>query len=127
MNLRWRLYRSAQRPRGAATALSLAIVYTLFLIIIQLFCKDRVGEAPFWPGNGILVAGILVLPRRTGPIFVVGCLSLNLLGSFLIHGDMAHDLFYSVLDGFLSYSVAVLTRMCRAACKRDPLSGVIGA
>jgi signal transduction histidine kinase/CheY-like chemotaxis protein len=49
-------------------------------------------------------------------MLVVGCLALNLVGSFLIHGNIAHDFFYSVLDLLLCYSVAVLTRtFCGAA------------
>jgi signal transduction histidine kinase/ActR/RegA family two-component response regulator len=116
MNLRWRLYRSAERPRGAYTALALVTVYIAFVVLTQLLCKDRMDNTPFWPANGVLVAGILLLSRRIGSLLVAGCLALNIAGGAIIHLEMVHVIFYSFLHLALCYSVAFFTRaFCGAA------------
>jgi signal transduction histidine kinase/ActR/RegA family two-component response regulator len=64
----------------------------------------------------VLVAGILVLPRRIGPLLVAGCLSINIVGALIVHLEMVHVVFYSLLHLLLGYSVAFLTRtFCGAA------------
>jgi signal transduction histidine kinase/ActR/RegA family two-component response regulator len=97
------------------TALTLLAVYTAFAIVIQI-CKDRLDNAPFWPAYGVLVAGILVLPRHLGRFLVASALTINILGSFVFHLNLAYNIYYSILSLGLYYPVAFLTRaFCGAA------------
>jgi len=114
---RWRrLYRQAEPPRGLATAAALLAIYAGPAFAVSFFCKDAAGNAAFYPANGIIVAGILVLPRRLGFLFCAACLALNLAQNAITGIGLADSLLYATLNQALCFSVAFLTRsFCGAA------------
>jgi signal transduction histidine kinase/ActR/RegA family two-component response regulator len=114
---RWRrLYRQAEPPRGWATAAALLGVYTGPAFAVAFFCRDAAGDAPFYPVNGVMVAGILVLPRRIGLLFCFTCFLLNLAQNAIGQIGFNDSLLYATLNVALSFAVAFLTRLfCGAA------------
>ena len=116
MHRRWRLYRYGENLRGVRTALALLVVYVALGLIVTDLCQDSLGDASFWPANGAVVAGILVLPRRMGWAFCAACLAVNLLENAYGKVSLDHNLLYSALNVGLSFTAAFLTRnICGAA------------
>ena len=116
MRIRLRLYRPAEPPRGLATAVALWCIYLCAAFVLSAVCKDTTGSAPFYPPNGIIVAGLLVLPRRLGLAFCAACLGMNLAQNAIAHVGVADGLLYAGLNQALSFGVATLTRsFCGAA------------
>ena len=113
---RLRLYRPAETSRGVGTAMVLWVVYAFTAMACAMFCKDASGSAAFYPANGVIVAGLLVLPRRLSPWFCLVCLSFNLCQNAMGQIDIGHSLLYAALNLALSLSVATLVRsFCGAA------------
>jgi signal transduction histidine kinase/ActR/RegA family two-component response regulator len=114
---RWlRFYRQAEPPRGLATAAALLAVYAGPAFGVAFFCKDADGSAAFYPANGVIVAGLLVLPRRVGLLFAAACLILNLTQNAISQIGLADSLLYVSLNQAVSFAVAFLTRsFCGAA------------
>ena len=114
---RWRrFYRQAEPPRGLATAAALLAVYAGPAFAVAFFCKDASGDAAFYPADGVIVAGLLVLPRRIGLLFAAACLALNLTQNAVSRIGLADSLLYAALNQGLSFGVAFLTRsFCGAA------------
>jgi signal transduction histidine kinase/ActR/RegA family two-component response regulator len=111
-----RLYRPAEPPRGVGTAMALWVVYGFTAIACAMFCKDTAGSAAFYPANGVIVAGLLVLPRRIGAWFCLACLAFNLCQNAMGQIEIGHSLLYATLNMALSLSVATLVRsFCGAA------------
>jgi signal transduction histidine kinase/AmiR/NasT family two-component response regulator len=116
MSHRWRLYRAAERPRGLATAAALLAIYAGPAFGVAFFCQDATAVSAFYPANGVVVAGLLVLPRRLGLLFCAACLMLNLVQNALTQVDIAHSLLYASLNLAVSFATAFLTRtFCGAA------------
>jgi signal transduction histidine kinase/ActR/RegA family two-component response regulator len=116
MSHRWRLYRPAERPRGLATAVALLAIYAGPAFGAAFFCKDATGVSAFYPANGVVVAGLLVLPRRIGLVFCAACLALNLVQNALTQVDIPHSLLYATLNLAVCFGTAFLTRaFCGAA------------
>ena len=91
-------------------------VYAFAAMACSMFCKDPSGSAAFYPANGVIVAGILVLPRRIGLWFCLACLVFNLAQNAMGQIDIAHSLLYAALNQALSLTAAVLIRsFCGAA------------
>jgi signal transduction histidine kinase/ActR/RegA family two-component response regulator len=114
---RWRrFYRLAEPPRGLASAAAQLAVYAGPAFAVAFFCKDAAGDAAFYPANGVLVAGLLVLPRRTGLLFCAACAVLNLVQNAISGIGLADSLLYMSLNQALCFAVAFLTRsFCGAA------------
>jgi signal transduction histidine kinase/CheY-like chemotaxis protein len=116
MKLRLRLSRPAEPPRGVRTAIALWVIYACAVFGVAWFCKDPSGSVAFYPANGVLVTGLLLLPRRLGLKFLACCLALNLAQNAIDRVEFLHNLIYTGLDGGLSFVVAVLARtFCGAA------------
>jgi signal transduction histidine kinase/CheY-like chemotaxis protein len=116
MTFRLRLYRPAEPPRGPVTALALLCLYVGAALGIAFFCKDAAGSAAFYLPNGIIVAGILVLPRRLGWAFCLACFGLNVAQDLLIHDTLGDTLTYATMNQALSFATAACTRsFCGAA------------
>jgi signal transduction histidine kinase/ActR/RegA family two-component response regulator len=116
MSRKWRLYRVAEPPQGAGTAVVLALLYAGLAFGVTLLCKDPLGNYAFWPANAAGVAGLLVLPRRTGAIFTAACLVINLIENAVGKVDLPHNLLFSGLNVAVCVSTALLTRtFCGAA------------
>ena len=91
-------------------------VYAFAAMACSMFCKDLAGSAAFYPANGVIVAGILVLPRRIGLWFCLACLAFNLAQNAMGQIDLPHSLLYAALNQGLSVVVAMLIRtFCGAA------------
>jgi signal transduction histidine kinase/CheY-like chemotaxis protein len=95
---------------------ALWVVYAFALVACYLYCRDSTGSAAFYPGNGVIVAGLLVLPRRLSPWFCLSCLAFNLFQNALGQTDIGHSVTYALLNQGLSLSAATLIRtFCGAA------------
>ena len=116
MTHRWRLHRPAERPRGPATIAALLAIYAVPAFGLDLLCKDPFGSSAFYLPNGVIVAGLLVLPRRPGLLFAAACFAINLVHNALIHESLAHNLLYAGLNQAISFLAAFMTRsFCGAA------------
>jgi signal transduction histidine kinase/CheY-like chemotaxis protein len=116
MPVRWRLYRQGETPRGVGTATALASIFLAFNLFMKGLCHDSMGNAPFWPANGAMVTGILVLPRRLGLALATICLSIDVIENAFGGLPLAHNLSVSVLNAALCFGAAFLTRsLCGAA------------
>ena len=87
-----------------------------------LLCKDARGSAAFYLANGSIVAGLLVLPRRTAIAFCLGCFGLNRVRNAATGVVMRDNLLFSTLNQGLSLSIAVLTRLFAARRLISPVS-----
>jgi signal transduction histidine kinase/ActR/RegA family two-component response regulator len=114
---RLRLYRPAEPPRGVGTALALWVFYAFASIACYGLCKDATGSAAFYPGNGVIVAALLVLPERISPWFCLSCFAFNLLENAATHAEIRHNVTYALLNQGLSLGAASFIRTyCGAAC-----------
>ena len=113
---RMRLFRSAEPPRGVGTAMALWVVYAFTAMGVVMFCKDPSGTTAFYPANGVIVAGLLVLPWRMSVWFCLACLGFNLSQNLMGQFDVGHSLLYAMLNQVLSLAAATLIRsFCGAA------------
>jgi len=116
MPRRFHLYRPAEPARGAGTALALWVVYALATLICSAFCKDASGSAAFYPSNGVIVAGLLVLPRPVAVWFCLSCFGMNLIQNAISQVDPGHSVTYALLNQGLGFGSACLIRtFCGAA------------
>ena len=116
MTFRLRLYRPAEPPRGLATAAALWCLYAAAAFGVAMFCKDAAGSASFYPANGVILTGILVLPRRIGWWFCAACFALNLVQNAVGQVEIGHSLLYASLNQALSFGAATMVRsFCGAA------------
>jgi signal transduction histidine kinase len=116
MPRRWRLYRPAEPGRGLLTAVALLAAYAALVFVGVAWCRDTESYSAFWPANGVVVAALLVLPKRTGLLFAVACLAINMGENVLGHLALNLNLIYSGLNTALAFGTAYLTRtFCGAA------------
>jgi len=91
-------------------------VYAFGAMACSMFCKDASGSAAFYPANGVIAAGLLVLPPRIGLGYALACLGFNLAQNAMGQIDLPHSLLYAVLNQALAFAVAALIRTwCGAA------------
>jgi len=113
---RLRLFRPAEPPRGVGTAMALWVVYAFTAMGVVMLCKDGAGITAFYPANGVIVAGLLVLPRRMSIWFCLACLVFNLCQNLMGQFDVGHSLLYAILNQVLCLIAATLIRsFCGAA------------
>jgi integral membrane sensor domain MASE1 len=116
MAYRFRLFRSVEPARGLPTAIGLWLVYAVAALGMAFFCNDAADTTAFYPSNGVIVAALLVLPRRMSLWFCLACVVLNLACNALGGVELRHSLLYALLNQALCVAVAVLTRtFCGAA------------
>jgi signal transduction histidine kinase/CheY-like chemotaxis protein len=116
MPVRWHLYRRVDGPQERGTSLALLVVFFVVSAVMKLFCQDQLGNSPFWPANGVIVVGILVLPRRTGWVFCAACFAIDMIENAWADLHFGHNLEVSALNIGLSFLTAFLTRtFCGAA------------
>ena len=116
MTLKLRFDRPAEPPRTWRTAAALWLVYGLAAFGVALLCKDAEGSAAFYLANGPIVAGLLVLPRRTAIAFCLGCFGLNLVQNAATGVVLRDNLLFSTLNQCFSLGIAVFARrLCGAA------------
>jgi signal transduction histidine kinase/AmiR/NasT family two-component response regulator len=116
MSHRWRLYRPAERTYGLPTAAVLLAIYAVPAFAMSYLFKDAAGVSALYPPNGVIVVGLLVLPRRIALPFWGACLGLNLVQNALTQVDLPHSLLYAGLNQLVSFAVALMTRaFCGAA------------
>ena len=116
MKRKWRLHRPAEPRRGVPTAVALLVAYAALVYVGVAWLRDSETNAAFWPANGVVVAALLVLPKRLGALFTAVCLAINMAVNAV--GDLQIDLniLYSSLNTGLALGVAFLTRtFCGAA------------
>ncbi len=107
--------RAAEPPRGWRTALLLVAVFAGLALTTRLASRNVAEFALFWPANGALVVAMILLPRRTCLVVVLLCVGINLALNVLANYTPFDNVICSLLNIFLSYLVAVLTRwLCGA-------------
>jgi signal transduction histidine kinase/AmiR/NasT family two-component response regulator len=83
---------------------------------MKYLCHDSMGNAPFWPANGVVVAGLLVLGRRTGWVFCAVCLVIDTAENMAQGLPLSNSFSVAMLNLGLSVATALLTRtFCGAA------------
>ena len=116
MIVKVRFDRPAEPRRTWRTAMALWLVYGLAILGVAMLCKDANGSAALYLGNGAIIAGLLVLPRRTAIAFCIGCLCLNFIQNAVTGVVLRDNLLLSSLNQGLSLSIAVFSRLfCGAA------------
>jgi signal transduction histidine kinase/CheY-like chemotaxis protein len=116
MPRKWRLYRPAEPRRGLLTAAALLAVYTALVFVGVAFCRDSETNSAFWPANGVVVAALLVLPRRLGLGFLGVCLAINVVENAIGKLGVDLNILYSGLNTGLVVITAFLVRsFCGAA------------
>ncbi|HWE47861.1 MAG TPA: ATP-binding protein [Caulobacteraceae bacterium] len=116
MPRKWRLYRPAEPRRGLLTATVLLAVYTALVFVGVAFCRDSQTNSAFWPANGVVVAALLVLPRRLGVAFLGVCLAINVVENAIGKLGVDLNILYSGLNTALVVLTAFLARtFCGAA------------
>ena len=116
MPRKWRLYRPAEPRRGLLTAAVLLAVYTALVFVGVAFCRDSETNSAFWPANGVVVAALLVLPRRLGLGFLGVCLAIGVVENAIGKLGVDLNILYSSLNTGLVVITAFLVRtFCGAA------------
>ena len=119
MTRHWRLYRPGEPKRGPRTASIVFVTYIGMLLVGMAFIRASAGAdfwPAFWPANGVLAAGILLLPPRLGIGLTVACFAMNFGTNTLGHLPVSENLLYSTQNVVVGYFVAFLTRtFCGAA------------
>ena len=116
MPRKWRLYRPAEPRRGLMTAAILLAVYTALVFVGVAFCRDSETNSAFWPANGVVVAALLVLPRRLGVGFLAICFAINVVENAIGKLGVDLNMLYSGLNIGLTVITAFLVRtFCGAA------------
>ena len=111
-----KLFRSTEPPRGLSTAVCLWLVYAAAALGMPFFCNDPGDTTAFYPSNGVIVAALLVLPRRMSLWFCLACLALNLVSNAVGGIDLRHSLLFALLNQALCFAAAILARTyCGAA------------
>jgi len=114
----WRpqLYRPSSHRQGLSAAAALFAAYVAVELCIWLFCRDISDAVAFFPSNGVLLAGILMLSPRLGLAFCLACFGVDLTHNWIGRIDLTHAILFSSLNQALAFAGAVLTRtFCGAA------------
>ncbi|SFJ32719.1 ATP-binding protein [Caulobacter sp. UNC279MFTsu5.1] len=116
MASRLQLYRHSAHRQGLPAAAALFVAYVAVELCIWLFCRDISDAVAFFPSNGVLLAGILMLPPRLGLAFCLACFSVDLVHNWIGRIDLTHAILFSSLNQALAFASAVATRtFCGAA------------
>jgi len=116
MASRLQLYRHSAHRQGLPAAAALFVAYVAVELCIWLFCRDISDAVAFFPSNGVLLAGILMLPPRLGLAFCLACFSVDLVHNWIGRIDLTHAILFSSLNQALAFASSVLTRtFCGAA------------
>lgn len=115
MRGRWRLFRQdAARTDGPGLSAFLAL-YAGALALGTLSTRT-LDAIVFWPANGVMIAALLVLPRRKAMIMLAAGIGLNLLNN-LVRGDQmpffALNVAMNAVEAVLACVIA--RRVCGAA------------
>ena len=79
--VRWRFYGTAQPQHGWKAAGLLFGVFTLAVLSAVMWNRSIENSTAFWAANGVLAAGLLLLPRRMGVAFAAACTSRSRVGA----------------------------------------------
>ncbi len=112
----WRLTRDAQPARGVAFAAGLTVLFAASIAgAIHWTCNHQ-GVATIWPASGLMVAAILLLPRRLVGPTVLACFAADLAIKAALGAGIERNVDYAVFGLLEAGLVALLTRrLCGAA------------
>lgn len=103
--VRWRFYGAAQPRHGWKTAGLLFCVFTLAALSAVLWNRSIENSTAFWAANGVLAAGLLLLPRWMGVGFATACIALN--AAMNVVGGLPIDLNIAFTTLNLAFSIVV--------------------
>lgn len=109
MRGRWRLFR---HKAARTTGLGLPIFLVLYVAALAVGTASALAfdAVVFWPANGVMIAALLVLPRRPALAMLVIGVALNLLNN-LVRGDqMPFFVVNVVMNAMEAVAVAVVAR-----------------
>lgn len=92
-----------RRPAGAAAAVGVAHLAAAF---VGWGLSSRGAFATFWPPNGVLVAALLLAPRRLWPYVVLATLPSNLLFNWVVEHRTMVSVSYWMVNVFEGLAVA---------------------
>ena len=107
--VRWRLYRDAEPKRGWREALILFAMFAVTLYAGVEWSRAANGSV-FWTANGVMAAGLLLLPRRLGWLFAAACIGLNAALNVFSGLPPVFNLAFTGLNLFVCFGAAVLVR-----------------
>ena len=114
--VRWRFYRTAEPPRGLMTALILFVVFAAAVYSGVMWSRSVENSTTFWAANGVLAAGLLLLPRRLGWAFAAACIGLNVVVNIIAGLPPIFNAAFTGLNLVFSVAVVGLVRtFCGAA------------
>ena len=114
--IRWRFYGAAQPRHGWKAAVLLFAVYAVAVYSGVMWCRSVDNSTAFWGANGVITAGLLLLPRRMGWTFAAVCIALNAAVNVLGELPPNLNLFFTGLNLVYSVAIAGLVRtFCGAA------------
>src|SRR5262249_45752476 len=106
----WRLFRDGDAPRAGMPAWGYVALFVLCMAL-GYWSVERYNGVVLWPANGVLIAAILMLPRRQALSVLGACVALNIAGNVV-----RHDLPYMVvLNVVLNFGEAIA---CAALVRR---------
>jgi len=114
--IRWRFYGAAQPQHGWKAALILFGVFAVATYFGVMWSRSVGNSTAFWAANGVLAAGLLLLPKRLGWAFAAACIAVN-AGTNVVAGLPAvFNIGFTGLNLIYSVVVAGLVRtFCGAA------------
>lgn len=114
--VRWRLYRDAEPRRGWREALILFAIFAVALYSGVEWARSTDNGSVFWTANGVLAAGLLLLPRRLGWLFAAACIGLNATLNVFSGLPPVFNFAFTSLNLFVAFGAAALVRtFCGAA------------
>jgi signal transduction histidine kinase/ActR/RegA family two-component response regulator len=115
MHGRWRLFRHEAKRPGRIGPWALLTLYAIALAIGTVSTL-AFSAVVFWPANAVMIAALLLLPRRQGVLVLVAGIGLNILNN-LIRGDqMPFFMINVIMNAAQAVMVAALaSRVCGAA------------
>jgi len=108
--VRWRFYGAAQPQHGWKSAALLFAVYAVAVFTGVLWCRSVDNSTAFWGANGVITAGLLLLPRRLGWAFAGVCIALNVAVNVYAQLPLIPNIGYTSLNLVFSVVVVALVR-----------------
>ncbi|MDR3509067.1 MAG: HWE histidine kinase domain-containing protein [Caulobacteraceae bacterium] len=86
MSFRPKLFVQPRKGRGWPLAVGLGLAYAILAVIAYAWTLGAGGLAILWPCNGILAAGLLLLPRGKAITLAVACMAIDCLSAWKVSG-----------------------------------------
>ena len=113
----------SRNGRHLALTLVLAVAFAASSALAIVWARQTVGVATFWPGTGILMAGLVALPRRFGAACAALCAGSQLAINLLVGQALLPSLMFTSVC--LGETVLAVWLLHLATPGRVRLNGVV--